>query len=227
MRPAVSFMGRAARRGGSGRQGAGAAGSGRIAIANPRLAPYGAAAVEAMTQLGLLDKLAPRFVQGENIGQTFQFVSTGNAPLGFVALSQVMVDGRISKALPGSARAPAHPLRQDAVNPERRQEQSRGRPSGGLPARRHGTGHHSQLRLRFFDNFRHARFQPRRPASHLAHAQARGPHNPRAVADRHAACVVAGAQAHAMERGGGRDRRTASCPAAHCPGFLLARVAWP
>lgn len=93
-----------------------AAGSGRIAIANPRLAPYGAAAVEAMTQLGLLDKLAPRFVQGENIGQTFQFVSTGNAPLGFVALSHVMVDGRISK---GSAWiVPAHlhtPLRQDAV----------------------------------------------------------------------------------------------------------------
>ena len=50
-----------------------------------------------MTRLGLIAGLQPRFVQGENIAQTFQFVSTGNALLGFVALSQVMVDGRIEK----------------------------------------------------------------------------------------------------------------------------------
>ena len=92
------------------------AGSERIASANPRLAPYGAAAVETMSRLGLLDRLTPRFVQGENIGQAFQFVSTGNAPLGFVALSQVMADGKISK---GSAWVvPVHlhsPIKQDAV----------------------------------------------------------------------------------------------------------------
>ena len=50
-----------------------------IALANPKLAPYGAAAMETMKRLGLLAGLQPRFVQGENIAQTFQFVSTGNA----------------------------------------------------------------------------------------------------------------------------------------------------
>jgi molybdate transport system substrate-binding protein len=88
----------------------------RIAIANPKLAPYGLAAVETMKHLGVYGKLQPRIVQGENISQAFQFVATGNAPLGFVALSQVMQDGRIAK---GSAWVvPAHlhaPIRQDAV----------------------------------------------------------------------------------------------------------------
>jgi molybdate transport system substrate-binding protein len=88
----------------------------RIAVANPKLAPYGAATVEALTGLGLLQGLQPRLVQGENIAQTYQFVVTGNAPLGFVALSQVMVDGRIAK---GSAwLVPPHlhaPIRQDAL----------------------------------------------------------------------------------------------------------------
>lgn len=60
-----------------------------LAVANPNLAPYGAAAVEALTSLRLLDALRPRFVQGETIAQTYQFVATGNAELGFVALSQV------------------------------------------------------------------------------------------------------------------------------------------
>lgn len=87
-----------------------------IALANPKVAPYGAAALQAMDKLGVTSRLQPRFVQGENIAQTFQFVSSGNAPLGFVALSQVMVDGRIDK---GSAwQVPAHlhdPIRQDAV----------------------------------------------------------------------------------------------------------------
>lgn len=87
-----------------------------IALANPKLAPYGAAAMQTMEKLGVASALQPRFVQGENIAQTFQFVSSGNAPLGFVALSQVMVEGRIDK---GSAwQVPAHlhePIRQDAV----------------------------------------------------------------------------------------------------------------
>jgi molybdate transport system substrate-binding protein len=62
----------------------------RIAIANPAAAPYGAAAVEAMKALGVYDALMPKIVQGENISQTYQFVQTGNAQLGFVALSQVI-----------------------------------------------------------------------------------------------------------------------------------------
>ncbi|WP_180899227.1 molybdate ABC transporter substrate-binding protein [Martelella soudanensis] len=63
---------------------------GKLAIANPRTAPYGAAAVEAMRSLGVYDRLSDRLVEGENITQAFQFVATGNAGLGFVALSQVI-----------------------------------------------------------------------------------------------------------------------------------------
>ncbi|QQS43197.1 MAG: molybdate ABC transporter substrate-binding protein [Acidobacteriota bacterium] len=66
---------------------------GKLAIANPKLAPYGAAAEEVLRKRGLWDKVERRLVRGENIGQTFQFVSTGNAELGFVALSQAK--GRI------------------------------------------------------------------------------------------------------------------------------------
>ena len=88
----------------------------RIALANPKLAPYGAAAIETLTALKQLERLQPRFVQGENIAQTYQFVGTGNAQLGFVALSQVMVDGRIAKGSAWLVPASLHsPLRQDAV----------------------------------------------------------------------------------------------------------------
>lgn len=61
----------------------------KIAIANPETAPYGAAAVEAMKKLGVYDALQPKFVQGNNIAQTYQFVDTTNAEIGFVALSQL------------------------------------------------------------------------------------------------------------------------------------------
>ena len=61
----------------------------KLAIANPELAPYGLAAQQALTALGLWEALRPKLVLGQNIGQTFQFVATGNAELGFVALSQV------------------------------------------------------------------------------------------------------------------------------------------
>jgi molybdate transport system substrate-binding protein len=64
----------------------------KISIANPEAAPYGAAAVQAMTALGVYDQLAPKIVQGNNITQAFQFVQTGNAELGFVALAQVVND---------------------------------------------------------------------------------------------------------------------------------------
>ena len=55
-----------------------------LAIANPKAAPYGAAAMQTMTRLGVVDQLKPLFVQGENISQTHQFISTGAAELGFV-----------------------------------------------------------------------------------------------------------------------------------------------
>jgi molybdate transport system substrate-binding protein len=88
----------------------------KLAIANPKLAPYGAAAIETLTQLGLLAQLKPKFVEGANIAQTYQFVASENAALGFVALSQVFAEGRLTQ---GSAwRVPARfhaPIQQDAV----------------------------------------------------------------------------------------------------------------
>ncbi len=87
-----------------------------VAIANPETAPYGKAAVEVMTKLNLYDQIKPKLVTGENIGQTFQFISTGNAQIGFVALSQVYKDGKITQ---GSAwLVPADyysPIRQNAI----------------------------------------------------------------------------------------------------------------
>ncbi len=65
----------------------------RLAIANPRLAPYGLAAQQVMERLGLWSGLRRRLVRGENIAQTFQFVVSGNASLGFVALAQVRAAG--------------------------------------------------------------------------------------------------------------------------------------
>lgn len=61
----------------------------RLAIANPRVAPYGRAAMETMSRLGVLPRLQSRLVQGDSIAQTHQFVLSGNADIGFVALSQV------------------------------------------------------------------------------------------------------------------------------------------
>ena len=89
-----------------------------IALADPKLAPYGEAAVEVLKSKKLLEKLTPLFVQGENISQTYQFVSTGNAELGFVALSQV-IDADKGKIVTGSSwLIPENlyaPLKQDAV----------------------------------------------------------------------------------------------------------------
>jgi molybdate transport system substrate-binding protein len=85
----------------------------KLAIADPETAPYGAAAVAAMTALGVCDTLKPKIVTGESIAQTYQFVDTGNAELGFVALSQII------KREDGSRwEVPAElykPLTQDAV----------------------------------------------------------------------------------------------------------------
>jgi len=64
-----------------------------LAIANPELAPYGAAAHEVLTARGLWDRLQPRLVTGQDIGQAYSFVQTGNAELGFVAWAQLARPG--------------------------------------------------------------------------------------------------------------------------------------
>ncbi|BDX18287.1 MAG: molybdate ABC transporter substrate-binding protein [Pseudomonadales bacterium] len=87
-----------------------------LAIANPKTAPYGLAAKQVMQRLGLSAALAHTLVEGQSIGQTYQFVASGNAELGFVALSQVYRNGEITT---GSAwQLPAElyePIHQDAV----------------------------------------------------------------------------------------------------------------
>ncbi|RQO37175.1 molybdate ABC transporter substrate-binding protein [Herminiimonas sp. KBW02] len=87
-----------------------------IALATPKLAPYGLAAEESMKKLGVYDSLQSKFVQGESIGQTFTFISTGNAELGFVALSQVFEGGKVKSGSAWIVPANLHnPIRQDAV----------------------------------------------------------------------------------------------------------------
>lgn len=99
-----------------------------LAIANPKTAPYGAAAIQVLQHLGVEERVRPRIVQGENITQAFQFVSTGNALLGFVAWAQVRV---LPTAQAGSywlVPAELHnPLHQDGVLLKR---------AAGLPAAR-------------------------------------------------------------------------------------------
>jgi len=87
-----------------------------LAIANPKTAPYGAAAVAVIDKLGLTARLQPRLVQGENIAQAFQFASTGNAELGFVAQAQVWRDGQFTAGSGWIVPATMHaPIRQDAA----------------------------------------------------------------------------------------------------------------
>ena len=88
----------------------------RLALANPKLAPYGAAAQQAMEKLGVWPALQSRLVQGESIAQTFQFVASGNAELGFVAWSQIVEGGAAPRGshwlVPPALYSP---IRQDAV----------------------------------------------------------------------------------------------------------------
>jgi molybdate transport system substrate-binding protein len=87
-----------------------------LAIANPKTAPYGAAAVATLKQMHLYDRLAPKLVQGENISQAHQFVASGSAELGFVALSQVARDGKLTSGSGWIVPAALHrPIRQDGV----------------------------------------------------------------------------------------------------------------
>jgi molybdate transport system substrate-binding protein len=87
-----------------------------LAIANPKAAPYGLAARQVLDRLGLSEALAGKLVEGQSITQALQFVSTGNAELGFVALSQVFKDGRLGSGsawvVPETLYAP---IRQDAL----------------------------------------------------------------------------------------------------------------
>jgi molybdate transport system substrate-binding protein len=88
----------------------------RLAIADPKVAPYGAAAVQVLQRLGLEARLAPRLVTGQSIAQAWQFAATGNASMGFVALSQVLEGGRVAQGSAWVVPAELHdPLLQDAV----------------------------------------------------------------------------------------------------------------
>ena len=88
----------------------------KIAIANPKLAPYGAAAVETMDKLGPAAALTPKLVTGESIGQTYNFIATGNAELGFVALAQVLDGGKMKSGSMWVVPAKYHaPIIQDAA----------------------------------------------------------------------------------------------------------------
>ncbi|MDP1999395.1 MAG: molybdate ABC transporter substrate-binding protein [Rhodoferax sp.] len=88
----------------------------KLAYASPKVAPYGAAAVQVIEQLGLTAALSPKLVQGESIGQTYGFVYTGNAEIGFVAMSQVLAGGQLKSGsmwvIPQSL---YEPIRQDTV----------------------------------------------------------------------------------------------------------------
>jgi len=87
-----------------------------LAIANPKTAPYGAAAVATLQKLGLYESVQSRIVQGENIAQAWQFASTGNAELGFVAQAQVWRDGKFTSGSGWIVPATMHaPIRQDAA----------------------------------------------------------------------------------------------------------------
>ncbi|MBS0598139.1 MAG: molybdate ABC transporter substrate-binding protein [Burkholderiaceae bacterium] len=88
----------------------------KLAIANPKLAPYGAAAMQTLDKLGLAAALQPKLVTGESIGQTYTFIATGNAELGFVALSQVLEGGKLKAGSAWVVPAQYHaPIVQDAV----------------------------------------------------------------------------------------------------------------
>ena len=87
-----------------------------LSVGNPKLAPYGAAAAEVLQKLNLYGTLEPKFVLGENIAQTHQFVVSGVAPLGFVAMSQVYEGGKLKSGSAWIIPAKLYsPIRQDAV----------------------------------------------------------------------------------------------------------------
>lgn len=99
-----------------------------LAIANPKTAPYGTAAMEVLEGMQLLDAVRPKLVEGSNITQAYQFVATGNAELGFVALSQVSMNGEITHGSAWVVPADRYaPIRQDAVLLKKGQDQAAAR----------------------------------------------------------------------------------------------------
>ncbi len=87
-----------------------------LSIANPKAAPYGLAATQVLEKLKLTDVTKAKIVEGQNITQAYQFVSTGNAELGFVALSQIFKDGKVTSGSAWIVPASMHdPIKQDAV----------------------------------------------------------------------------------------------------------------
>lgn len=92
----------------------------RLAIANPKTAPYGAGAIEVLRKLGVEAQTRSKIVRGDNIAQTYQFVVTGNVPLGFIAVSQVLANSQGSAWVPPQSLYPA--LKQDAILLERGRE---------------------------------------------------------------------------------------------------------
>lgn len=87
-----------------------------LSIANPKTAPYGLAATQVLEKLKLTEATKAKIVEGQNITQAYQFVSTGNAELGFVALSQIYKDGKVSSGSAWIVPASLHdPIKQDAV----------------------------------------------------------------------------------------------------------------
>lgn len=87
-----------------------------LSIANPKAAPYGLAATQVLEKLQLTEATKAKIVEGQNITQAYQFVSTGNAELGFVALSQIYKDGKVSSGSAWIVPASMHdPIKQDAV----------------------------------------------------------------------------------------------------------------
>ena len=87
-----------------------------LSIANPKAAPYGLAATQVLAKLGLSEAVKGKLVEGQNITQAHQFVSTGNAELGFVALSQVYQDGKLSSGSAWIVPAELYaPIKQDAA----------------------------------------------------------------------------------------------------------------
>ncbi|MBD8474956.1 molybdate ABC transporter substrate-binding protein [Pseudomonas sp. CFBP 8770] len=87
-----------------------------LSIANPKAAPYGLAATQVLAKMNLTQATQPKLVEGQNITQAFQFVSTGNAELGFVALSQIFKDGKVEQGSAWIVPAALHdPIKQDAV----------------------------------------------------------------------------------------------------------------
>ena len=87
-----------------------------LSIANPKAAPYGLAATQVLARQGLTEQVKDKLVEGQNITQAYQFVSTGNAELGFVALSQIYKDGKVTHGSAWIVPASLHdPIKQDAV----------------------------------------------------------------------------------------------------------------